>query len=322
MNTPSNILEIAFSEIPVHADVDELMKITQEYQYFPVSFGTIVRDEFFCSISPEFKLMQEISTAVQKLEMPLVSCHIQARGDYAARIENGQESPVILERIPALDNISIMPTNPDAAENIIKFAEKCAAKNINTTIISNQKTAPAALAIAKYVIKNEIKIPNLTTEHVGDIIDKEGVALTYWEKFYPIFFNASFGGGINSGNIQRALNNIVHSQPDYKQTRLSIGKGILNECSDVDHTNFEQILCAAEDWLRLQFNTRPQNKANSQPTSGQFMTANEYAKSFREFVNKNPELSRKHLQPDIPFNLRRIPAVEKIASEIFNGLKR
>lgn len=145
----SNILRISFSAIPTSVDVDKLLKITQEYEYFPVDFGTSVKTAQFNNKTSEFKLLNDISNAAQKLDMPLVTCTVLAQDKYAKQIETGKADVKSIGDIDLMSRVALFPTNPQAAKNVYDFATQIREQHgTGTTLAANKFTYDAVKTIA------------------------------------------------------------------------------------------------------------------------------------------------------------------------------
>lgn len=325
----SNILRISFSAIPTSVDVDKLLKITQEYEYFPVDFGTSVTGTQFNSKTPEFKLLEDISNTAQKLDMPLVTCTVLAQDKYAKQIETGKADVKSIGDIDLMSRVALFPTNPQAAKNVYDFATQIREQHgTGTTLAANKFTYDAVKTIANTKFARgtmfKLKMPfPYEIEHIGDLMNENGIVFNYWREFSNPHFTASFGGGIKSDNIAAILGNIVNQQAMEKHTKISIGSSVLTKDGKMNYDEFRAILANATEWIEVQCEHYTHGSSTAAiNTECEIMTPKEYLDGFTAYCKQHGPAGMPFQQPAYPFNLMRIPQIQTMAQKVLDTYAR
>ena len=326
----SNILRLGFSAVPVGTNVEKLMEITAEYPYFPVEFAASAEGANW--LSNEFWLLDNISVLAEKMNMPLVSCAVLIKEDFLRNINFTDftdyywASGDTLGQISSLDRVVLFPTDAKFGDTIYEFAASCKEQfNISTTLAANRNTFDAVKAIAKTprlesvrAVPRNMKIPfPYEIEHIGDLMDKNGIVLNYWRDFSDENFTHSFGGGIKSSNIYHILTNIVDQQPMHKHTRLSVGSAVLDKDGKFNFDEFRNILQSAEEWMFDRCNRQSRSsKAARSNMDHEIMTPDEYLSGLEKELCESGGVNTNYVQPSLPFNLQRNKKVFAMAMEI------
>ena len=323
-NPVSNVLSLNFSMIPVGTDVDTLLKTYQEYEYFPMNLGAYVKDTRFNSKSPEFKWLCQISEMAQKLDMPMIGCYVLADGDYGRNIQHGNnpDGGRILREIPLLHTVSLFPSDPKFQPAIYNFAQQNREKyDIDTMLISNRDTAENVKKIANtkrapQICAQEKPFPYII-EHVGDLMDSDGLVENYYRTYPNAHFKAMFAGGVNCTNIRKILTNIVNGSPMHKQTRVGIGSAILNN-GKINWGEYRAILSEVYEWLTFSYDTQYAVQAGS--TMNDTVTRpDQFFADYAEFCELHARSDMKYHKPAFPYNLDRNTKVEKITQQIWQN---